>query len=447
MKAVVVGGGLAGSLLAVYLARRGHAVDVFERHSDARSGHGVKRASVNITLCERGLQALAKLGLRDGVIARAAPVYGRTIHAIDGATTYQPYGHRGELIYSIARSELNDILVDFADRQPGVHFHFDQKCTHVDLARASAKFDGTRSGVPSDVQADLLFGADGAYSIVRGHFQRRDLFNYSQQYWHQGYTTMRIPPRAEGTPVLESGSLHIWPRGEWMLIGFPNLDGAVSCSLLMPFRGRDSYESTTTDIALISLFRRLFPDAVELIPQLSQQFFSTPRNSLLTVRCDPWSFADKSLLLGDAAHAILPSYGQGANAAFEDCAILDECATDHPLDWRAAFLDFERRRKPNMDAIATLCVEHFAELSKLVGDPAFLKRREIERQIHDLYPALYQPLYSMVTFSDTPYLDAIQIDRDLRTLVDRIMEAPEPAAEIKGHDFRNLLEGAVHRTR
>jgi kynurenine 3-monooxygenase len=440
---VVVGAGLSGSVLAVFLARRGHQVDVFERHEDARVQRGARRAALNITLCERGLHALEAIGMREAVLALAVPARGRQVHALDGSVAYQPYGNHGEAIYSISRADLNQALVECAANVPGVRFHFEQKCTRVDLASASAQFEHATTGAIRQISADRIFGADGAYSAVRAQLQRTEQFNYSQEYWRLGgYKSLWLPARPDGKPALETERLHIWPRGSRMLIGFPNRDGSMMLSLLLPLRGEDSYESLSDAARVETFFRAAFPDIVDVIPALSEQFFAKPANSLLTVRCEPWSYEDRALLIGDAAHAILPSYGQGANAGFEDCAILDQCMAQHGGDWHAVFQEFERRRKPSLDVMADLCIEHFVELCELVGDPKFLKRREIERMLEERHPRLYRSLYSMVSFSRIPYAEAFAIEQRQRRAVDRIATIEGIEGKIDSPEVESILQEA-----
>jgi kynurenine 3-monooxygenase len=437
-RSVVIGGGLVGSLIAIVLARRGQQVDVFERQTDARI-EGTKRPALNLTLCERGLRALGEVGLRERVESLAVPALGRAIHGEDGFTAFQPYGLHGEAIYSIARLELNDTLVNFAEAVPGIRFHFGQKCTHIDLAGPSARFEDVRTGAVTEVKPDRIFGADGAYSAVRLHLQKLERFNYSQQYQTEGYKSLKLPARADGTPALESGSLHIWPRGQRMLIGFPNRDASVSLSLLLPFEGADSVASLRTADEVLSFFRTWFPDVTELIPGLAEQFFARPANSLVTIRCSPWSYEDKVVLLGDAAHAILPSYGQGANAGFEDCSVLARCMDEHGDDWRAVFQAFEAQRRPSMDYMANLCVEHFVELCELIADPKFLQRKELERRLNDRYPELYQSLYDLVSFTTTPYVEAMRIDQRQRRFMDRLIENEGFNADIESPRMKELL--------
>jgi kynurenine 3-monooxygenase len=438
---VVIGGGLTGSLLAVHLARLGHEVHVFERRSAGRLQQDERRPAVNITLCERGLKALGDVGLRETVQRLCAPARGRKIHTSNATVQYQPYGNHGEAIYSVSRVELNETLSAFASNEPRVHFHYDQKFVGVDLQRTIARFEHVQTGTHTEVQGDLIFGADGAHSGVRYQMQKTEHFNYSQQYWgFGGYVSLRVPARSKDQPALDGEALHIWPRGNRMLIGFPNRDGSAVLSLLLPFRGEDSYESLSTDAAVLAFFRAYFPDAVDAIPELTKQFFSKPANSLITIRCDPWSHRDNVLLIGDAAHAILPSYGQGANSGFEDCSTLDQSMREYGTDWRAVFQSFERARKPSMDVMADLCIEHFSELCELIADPKFLKQREIERDLSDLYPDLYRPLYSMVSFDCVPYVEAFAIEQAQRAIIARIIAMNGVAGRLDTPEIRQLLE-------
>lgn len=436
--ALIVGAGLGGCLLAIYLARRGYRVEVYERQPDPRRSTR-KRQSLNITLCERGLRALERVGLRDEVASWAVPVAGRRIHAVDGQLAYQPYGNAGEVIHSISRSDLNDVLLANAEREPGVTFHFGKKCVGVELEAPAVRLEDANGGANTRAVGDVLFAADGAYSAVRFQLQRTEHFNYSQEYWDQGYKSLRIPPRSDGGSLLGADALHIWPRGTRMLIGFPNSDASTSCSLLLPYRGEASFESLSTPDRVERFFAEWFPDAAPHIPSLSEQFFSQPANSLITIRCRPWSFGGKALLVGDAAHAVLPSHGQGANAAFEDCQVLDACLEKCGGDFAATFAAFEAERRPNMDYMAQLCIEHFVELCQLVGEPDFLKRREIERALSALYPEAYEPLYSMISFSTRSYVEARRVDARQRRVVDEIMARSELAAALDGAAVRDLL--------
>jgi kynurenine 3-monooxygenase len=445
-RTLVIGGGLGGSLLALYLSRRGYQVEVYERHADERARKSGRRPSLNLTLCERGLHALEAVGARGKVLDHSAPARGRIVH-VNASTVYQPYGSQGEAIHSISRSDLNDVLLELAEAAPGVRCHFGKRCVGVDLDTGTVEFEDVGSGQRTRATADLIFGADGAFSAVRREFQRVEGFNYSQAYWrHGGYKSLVIPARPDGSPALEPGALHIWPRGERMLIGFPNRSGHVTLSLLLPLSGPDSYASLRNESELQHFFRQNFDDVADLIPNLAQQFFEKAANSLLTIRCDPWTLGPHTLLIGDAAHAVLPSYGQGANAAFEDCAVLDRCLAEHAPDFPAAFRAFEAARRPSLDVMAALAVEHFSELCDLIADPKFLKRKAIEQRLHDLYPSLYRSLYSMVTFSTMPYAEALEIEFRQRALLDGLLLRHDLENELDSAEIREALVRSAAET-
>jgi kynurenine 3-monooxygenase len=438
---LVVGGGLCGSLLAIFLARRGHTVDVFERFSGSGPEQVKQRPALNITLCERGLKALEAVDLREAALELSVPARGRQVHTADGNTIYQPYGNHGEAIYSVSRAALNQTLAKLASRERNVKFHYAQKCVSVDLKSVAARFEDTTTGQMREWRADTIFGADGAYSAVRAQMQKTELFNYSQQYWRfGGYKSLWIPGDVASSAALRCEALHIWPRGKRMLIGFPNRDGGTMLSLLLPFTGEDSYESLCDEPALLSFFQSSFPDVVNLVPSLAQQFFERTANPLLTIRCDPWSHGGSALLLGDAAHAILPSYGQGANAAFEDCITLDRCMSEHGEDWAAVFYEFERHRRPDLDVMADLCIDHFKEICELIADPEFLRKRKIERDLSDIYPTQYRSLYSMISFSDMRYSEALAVDRQQHDTLERIMKIDRVEEKLKTSAVGTLLD-------
>jgi kynurenine 3-monooxygenase len=434
---VVVGGGLVGSLLAIYLSRRGHGVDVFDRKPDPRRSNGTaRRPSLNLTLCERGLAALDAVGLRERALALAVPAKGRRIHTVDGEIVYQPYGNHGEAIFSIARSALNALLVEEAERTRGVAYHFEQKCVHVDARTAQARFEHTRTGELTEVRSTKIFGADGAYSGVRLQLQKSELFDYSQQYSAQGYKELAIP--AGSTQALQADALHIWPRGDFMLMAFPNPDGSFTGALYAPFDGEESFEALGDETRLSAFMHEHFPDVASAIPNLSEQFFARPANTMLTVRCRPWSRAGNVLLVGDAAHSVLPWYGQGANAGFEDVLVLDHCMRTYGDDWEGAFAELEQLRRPNMDVMADLCNDHFHELRDRVADPRFLLRKALERRLQELFPDRFAPLYSMVAFTRTPYAEAVRIDRVQRRVIDRLLGLDGIEAQLRGPEMVSI---------
>lgn len=438
---MIIGAGLVGSVLAMFLARRGYKVDVYERQPDLREVETQGGRSINLTLCERGFKALDDIGVGHIIRGISVPAYGRLIHDVKGGVTLQPYGNNNEAIHSISRSELNKALLNFAEGNFDIAFHFNQKCLGVDLSSATVEFEHLRSGRISRQTSDIVFGSDGAHSIVRSQMQKKR-FDYCQHYWQQGYKELGVPSSTEGW-TSEKNVLHIWPRGGYMLIGFPNTDGSFTCSLHVPFEGPISFEAIKTQADLLGLFESSFPDVIERAPNIVEDFFRNPPNPMVTIKCSPWTFHDRVSLIGDAAHAIYPSYGQGANAGFEDCVTLDECLDEHGEDWKTVLTEYEKRRKPNTDAIADLCVEHFIELRDLVGDSRFLLRKDIERRINLRYPEKYKDLYSMITFTCMPYTEALRIDGEQRAILNRLMEVEAIQDKLASGEITSLIDEAM----
>jgi kynurenine 3-monooxygenase len=325
-KSTVVGAGLVGSLLAIYLAKRGEKVQVFERRPDMRKANISAGRSINLALSDRGLKALRGVGIEQEIRDISIPMHGRMVHGTDGSTNFQPYGKEGQYILSVSRGELNRKLMSLAESHSEVSFHFDHRCTGVDLDSATCNFIDEGTGKETTVAADRIFGTDGAFSAVRGRMQVNDRFNYSQQYLEHGYKELTIPPTADGGFRMDCNSLHIWPRGNYMLIALPNLDGSFTCTLFFPFEGPTSFASLQTPQQVETFFNEVFPDAVPHMPTLAEDYFANPTASLVIIRCSPWNYGEKALLLGDAAHAIVPFYGQGMNAGFEDCTVFEELA-------------------------------------------------------------------------------------------------------------------------
>jgi len=329
----VAGAGLVGSLFALYLAKKGHRVDVFERRKDMRTETIGAGKSINLALSTRGWKALAGVGIEEDVMKMAIPMYKRVMHGLDGTLTDQAYGNEGEAIYSVSRGGLNALLMDLAEREEKVNFHFNEKCVDVDLNKATATFENYISKELTDVKADHVVGADGIYSAVRNQMQRQDRFNFEQRYIEHGYKELHIPANTDGTHQLEVNALHIWPRGSYMLIALPNLDGSFTCTLFFPFEGKYSFDSLKDDTDILSFFKDFFPDTVNLMPTLLKDFKDNPTASLGIIRCFPWTVSDKVMLIGDASHATVPFYGQGMNSGFEDCTIFNELMEEHGDDW------------------------------------------------------------------------------------------------------------------
>jgi len=419
-KAVVVGAGLVGSLWAVFLARRGYHVDVFERRHDMRAAGYVGGRSINLAMSERGWKAVEMAGIREKIDKVALPMPGRMMHAVDGACTYQPYGKEGEAIYSVSRGGLNLELLNIAASFPNVHFHFEHRCTEVDLHKEFISFEDMRTGEHKIIAAPLIFGADGAFSAVRYALQRTDRFDYTQQYLEHGYKELSIAPNADGSHKMDPGALHIWPRGNFMLIALPNADGSFTCTLFLPFEGEVSFEHLTTNDAVDAVFKRYFADTMPLMPDLKEQFFANPTSSLCTVHCHPWQWQNRILLIGDSAHAIVPFYGQGMNAGFEDCTILDGMYEQYGGDWSKIIPEFARKREADGNAIAELALRNFIEMRDKVGDPKFLLRKKIAAHLHAKHPD-FMPVYSMVSFSNTPYHVALREDDNQDRLFQKIL--------------------------
>ncbi|MBP6826357.1 MAG: FAD-dependent monooxygenase, partial [Saprospiraceae bacterium] len=349
------------------------------------------------------------------------PMPGRMIHAVTGDLTFQPYGREGEAIYSVSRGGLNLELLNIAGSFPNVRFFFDHRCADVDLNNPVITFEDLKTNTFSTVEAPLVFAADGAFSAVRHAIQKTDRFNYNQFYLDHGYKELTIPADAGGKHRLDPSALHIWPRGNFMLIALPNADGTFTCTLFLPFEGEVSFEKLTDDAAVSAFFQKYFPDAVPHMPALLDDFRSNPTSSLVTVKCAPWQWQNRILLIGDAAHAIVPFYGQGMNAGFEDCTILDAMYDELGGDWSQVIPKFAARRKADGDAIAELAQRNFIEMRDLVGDPKFLLRKKIAAHLHERHPD-FLPVYTMVTFSNTPYHVALREDDAQNRLFSQILQ-------------------------
>lgn len=434
---IIVGAGLVGSLLSVYLARAGFKVSVYERNSDPRQINLQSGRSINITLSERGFQALDAVGVGDTVRKFCIPVYGRIMHGQDGELTYQPYGNNKEAIYSIGRDDLTKELLGFAEKHENIEFYFNEKCSDIDLSTGTLKLQNVETGKISQVQADRIFGADGAFSVVRRKMQQLKRFNYSQEYCEQGYKEIIIPPCNENW-ALDQNAIHIWPRGNFMLIGFPNLDKSFTLSLQLPYEGQNSHKSVASPDALRNLFETYFPDVWPLVEPNSIDYFHKSVEAMITIKCFPWTYQDKVALIGDSCHAIFPSYGQGANAGFEDCQILTKCIEKQPIDWRRIFQEYETLRKSNLDAIADLCFEHFTELRRMVGDFKFLLRKKIERNLHDIYPD-FASLYYNISFTCIPYSQARIIEKKQQEIIDKLLEIDDIEDNLENLDIVSEL--------
>ncbi len=403
---VVAGAGLGGSLMAALLGRAGHRVTVLERRSDPRTGAAEAGRSINLAISERGLHALSQVGLSDSILRMATPLHGRMIHPVEGPLAFQPYGRKGQSINSISRAALNQVLLDASERSDAVRFRFGRRCTELDLDGGAIVSVDASSGLAPERHSGVILGADGAYSAVRGQLQRRERYDFSQDYLGHGYKELSIPPGPGGAHRLDPNALHIWPRGGYMMMAMANLDGSFTVTLYLGFDGPDSFSELLTTDTVERFFQREFPDAGPLIPRLSETFLANPTGSLVTIRTRPWHIGGAVALLGDACHAIVPFFGQGANAAFEDCLALDTALARHPADLERAFRAYESERRPNTDAIADLALANFHEMRDRVASPLFRFEKRLQALLHRLFPRWFVPLYTMISFSRIPYAAA-----------------------------------------
>jgi len=442
-KVSIIGAGLSGSLLSIYLAKRGIECDIYEARGDMRESEMSAGRSINLALSNRGIAALKEVGLDDYMLSQAVPMYGRMIHNFDGTTKLLPYsGRSGEFINSVSRSGLNIALMNEAEKYAGVKFLFNEKCVDFDCKSGEAKFESGKIA-----KGDTVIATDGAGSVIRSAMMNGGVprFNYSQTWLEHGYKELHIPPKeisdfkfqisdskSDDSFQMEKNALHIWARGSFMMIALPNFDGSFTCTLFLAHKGENSFESISSgnfsrrltqinadrknyfdlsaksaksaaEISLLEFFETNFADAIPLMPTLVEDFFTNPTGNLGTIKCFPWNAGGKSLLIGDSAHAVVPFYGQGMNASFEDCRILNELIEHRGTDWETVFDEFTLLRKPNADAIAQMAEENFFEMRDAVADPVFQKKRELETRLEQTFPDYFSK-YSMVTFrEDLPY--------------------------------------------
>ena len=407
----IVGAGLAGTLLATLLARRGHKVRIFERLPDMRSSALPAGRSINLALAARGIRALELAGVMDRVSPLLIPMPGRMLHAMDGALTFVPYGQGAhEVIYSVSRPDLNGILIDAAERA-GVEIRFRAAAVGADIRHRSLVLRDEVSGRLEESPLQRVIAADGAGSVVRRALASELEVLSSEELLRHGYKELRLPPGAGASHQIEKHALHVWPRGGFMLIALPNLDGSFTVTLFLPHHGEESFASLTEPGRVTQFFRRYFPDVCPLLPALTDEFQQHPTGIMGTVRCERWSVEDQLLLIGDAAHAITPFHGQGMNCAFEDCrelvALLGEAT-----DWAGVFRRFEEERRPHTNAIADMAIENYLEMRDTVRDPQFHLQRALSMELERRFPGRFVPRYSMVMFHDEiPYAVAMERGR------------------------------------
>lgn len=448
-KITIVGAGLAGSLLSVYLAKKGFEVNVYERRPDMRNENAGGGKSINLALSTRGIHALKEAGMFDEIKKIAIPMYGRMIHTVSGELNFQRYGKDdSEYINAVSRAELNKSLMELAEKNTNVKFYFSERCNGIDFQKPEVSFHNEVNGSNTKVQSDIVIATDGATSAVRMEMLKIPRFNFSQEYENYGYKELHIPADKNGKHQMDLNALHIWPRGSFMLIALPNLDGSFTCTLFMAYDeslgGENSFDYLNSKEKVKAFFEKQFQDALTLMPSLLEDYFHNPTGSLITVKCYPWVMENKVALLGDACHAIVPFFGQGMNAAFEDCTYLNECIETTPLppfdkgderkyDWKKIFTEYENLRKVNSDAIADLAQENFIEMRDLVADRRFQLKKKIESELYKLYPDKFMPKYSMVTFQRIPYSVALSRGKIQESILN---ELTDDVNDIEKVDFK-----------
>jgi kynurenine 3-monooxygenase len=437
---VIAGAGLVGALWACMLARRGYEATVYEKRPDPREVPPPRGRSTHMVISQRGWKALDAVGLSDEVRSMTLPLGGRSIHAQDGKVAFQPYGERAQAIYAIKRETLNRLIIERCLNTPGITVRFNQRCVAADPRTGILQFEHTVTGERSEVRGARTFAADGAFSQVRASLMRQEHFNYSQEYLRYGYKEFTLPAGLCGH--LDNFSMHAWPRKQISLFAFPNLDGSFTATLVAPFEGEPSFSQFRTPRELARLCQERFPD-VPTEP-FEGECFSNPISSLVTIRCSPWTHGGRIALIGDAAHAMVPFLGQGMNAGFEDCTVLDSLLDQHDEDWGTVLSEYDRLRRPDCDAVTEMSLRNFTELTELVANPRFLLLKKLEHKIHRLYPDRFIPLYMMVAFTHIPYSQILQIASAQEAITRELMALPDFEARWDGPEVEARLRELMH---
>lgn len=434
-EAIIIGAGLVGSLWSVYLAKAGYKVTIFERRSDIRLAEISAGKSINLALSHRGWTALKYVGVEKHVEELAIPMYGRTMHDQEGNLTFQQYGTDGQAIYSVSRGGLNAKMMNIAEAEGGATIHYNHKCTDVDVENGIAYFTNTETGQEIEHKSELIFACDGAYSAVRYNaMQKLDRFDYSQDFIDDGYRELLLPANEDGSYKMDKNALHIWPRGRFMLIALANEDGSFTCTLFMPFEGdKNAFDKINTREEVENFFKTTFPDFYEMLPNIADQWSEHPLSSLAIMRCYPWT-SGKVALMGDAAHATVPFYGQGMNAGLEDCFEMGKLIEKHNHDWKAIFKEYQEIRKPNGDAIQELSKHNYTVMADAVADPEFLLQKKFEKRIMELCPDKFLSMYAMVSFSNVPYSEAWKKGQEQDKFIKSLMAK---------HDVESMLENGT----
>ena len=417
----VVGAGLAGSLLGIFLARRGFAAQLYERRPDMRRERIAAGRSINLALADRGIHALRQAGVLEAVQPLMIAMRGRMIHDPEGNTSLLPYGqNEREAIYSVSRGELNKLLMSGFEQRADASIHFRHNCRDMDFGGGALTVLDEATGKSREIAAAPVIAADGASSAVREALVRAGIAKATEDVLPHQYKELAIPPGPDGSHLLDPNALHIWPRGGFMLIALPNIDGSFTVTLFLPAGGYESFATLTDPAAVETFFARRFPDAFSLIPELAHDFFGNPTGNMVTVHCSPWHAAGSALLLGDAAHAIVPFHGQGMNCAFEDCVVLDELLDEHD-GWHTLFAELERRRKPDAAAIAQMALENYVEMRDSVRSPKFQLQKALSLELERRFPDRFIPRYSMVMFHhEIGYAQAFERGKVQQSILDQL---------------------------
>ncbi|MDX2359404.1 MAG: NAD(P)/FAD-dependent oxidoreductase [Crocinitomicaceae bacterium] len=423
--AIIVGAGLVGSLWAVYLSKAGYKVTIYERRPDIRRADISAGKSINLALSTRGWKALDAVGVGDEIRKIAIPMYGRIMHDMEGNLTNQPYGKDGQAIYSVSRGGVNAKMMDIAEEVGNAVIHYDQECIGADTDKGIVTLKNNNTGEVTTDEADIVFAADGAFSAVRYYaMQKLDRFNFNQRYISDGYREILLPANEDGSYRLDKNALHIWPRGRFMLIALANEDGSFTCTLFMPHEGHESaFDKLKSKEQVDHFFKSTFPDFYEMMPNIADAWEDHPLSSLAIMRSYPWHHG-KVALIGDAAHATVPFYGQGMNGGFEDCTVLAELMEKHQENWENIFAEYSVIRKPDGDALQDLSLDNYFVMRDYVADPTFLLQKKIEAKFSKLYPEKWMPLYSQVTFSDIRYSDAYKNGQRQDKIMKEVMQLP-----------------------
>ena len=439
---IIVGAGLVGSLCSLYMTSRGHNVRIFEKRKDLRSEIISAGKSINLALSERGWAALKKVGVHEEVMKISIPMYRRIMHDEKGILSVQEYGNPGQAIYSVSRAELNALMMELAEKK-GAKLEFNQLCKDVDFDKSSVTFENTITNKEKTIDADIVIGADGALSEVRNKMVEKLKHEFKLHKIGHSYKELLIPSGENGTHLINKNALHIWPRGEFMLIALANLDGSFTCTLFAPTTGDNSFENLNTKEEVETYFNQVYPDFTPLVPNLFEQWEENPTSSLGIVRTYPWNVKDNAILVGDSAHATVPFYGQGMNAGFEDCRVMDELMDKYGEDLKSCFAEYSQARKPNGDGVQDLSMQNYVVMRDKTADPKFLLQKKIEQKFANSYPGKWIPLYSMVSFTNISYSDAWEVGMKQEKMMEEIMKTPNIEKEWESDEIMRKMLSLV----